>query len=268
MFDSLPREIVDGIAEYLDIVSICRMSRTCKQWDSSLSWKKTEKIEKIPWRISAEYHFVGLDYCVHSVWIRIGWFNESQTEDCDLCSNKKWIRDDNDKLILPCSFSKEPTRFNFSSSEGTITEDYISSNNIKTVVVSGFGKSISSLFNNSPIIPIWFKVDYYRQTIIPYFIGDNIPSKINLYFTESRLIVGSLDTKSRSNFDKHRLNRQYIPSDPILSVDQSSLRIEGQIVRYTGISDRHLSMYESDDSDVDLFYDDEFYHPSKKVKVR
>ncbi len=246
----LPWDNIKEIGLYLDLISLCRASVTCRCLYLALRGRREEK-KNIPWRISIEYHFSNFKYYIHSIWLRIGWFgdafSEGTDEMCDYCAEQKW---------------------SVSSSEDCYFEQIVdgsdiavvNNSDVKTVTVTGKGGStLSRILKYGPIVPIWFKVDIYREIIVPYNIGDRLPAPAassapdsnNYYFDETRLLIGStIQTSDEFNFDRHRLNAENLQLSNRAHNIQYSV-INGEMKFFTGISPDHLPIYYFDDCDTD-----------------
>ena len=240
----VPWDIIDEIGIHLDLRSIHIASATCRYLYLGLMNRRQKK-EMIPWRISIEYHFSDFDYYVHSIWIRIGWFdNRSEDESCDFCTDQRWTGSEfSDSLVVKNPRYHDLRYSDIKRSNISLIKPIYNSD-IKTVTTTGMGGSIlSRILRNGPIIPIWFKVDTISKIIIPHCIGNklspvSVPDRGHYYFDESRLLIGSLiETSSEYYLDHHRLHRSLLI---IKDGNPNQQIISGEIQLFEGISTSHL----------------------------
>ena len=203
-FLDLPDDIIFCFTQFLPLKSVGYLSCVNKQCNFVIKELLKRKTEKLPWRISLEYHYDTINDIpvIHGAWAKIGWFTTSidNQEACDYCKKHKWVRSGKCPL-------DEFGELN--------SQTHLHNREIKTTVWQGRGGEISQkLLTEYPTAHVLFEE---RKNIL--FPIDVLPYKSKRKH-DSEIIdveIGSLNPQIGSDFDSYR--RKFRKFRKIITVD-------------------------------------------------
>ena len=210
---------------YLTLPNLLKLSKLNKNLLKLLTTIRQNRLDKIPWKITSEYHFRKSALTVHQMKVEVGNFDLDPI--CDYCSERNWTKVKGVE-VAACAINSTTV---------------LSSEDIKTTVVSGIGGTVLlKLLKNGDHVPLWFCVDYSKKVMLPMIVGydEKPPVKTTLYYDEASLITNLSNLKnSNSNCLNLKRKRTYC----------NTLDEESKTVVYKGVNYKHLLNISLDDYD-------------------
>lgn len=167
--------VVVILIPFCHLGSFMALLRVNKEINSKLQKYKNDIINKLQWRIITEYHLKNYKYKIHEIRAEIG--DKQYDSPCEYCCKKKWNENEDNSV-------------GYTNKKGFS----VFSSDIKRNFMSGVGgETLHKMIKNIDHVPIWYEINYEKETISPVGINSVVKKK-SYYYDEVALSV-NVNTK-------------------------------------------------------------------------